>query len=160
MECFVLPGALAGDRSIRTEIRQLLDEAENAQKFLWLSCSSYARDLLSRGARKPATKDIEGFVKQMPVIAWYWSRMESRFHWILKDYLLGRDPDDIRCNWLKSIKQALDTAWSRHRTSVSMRDAWTIRALVRAEGVIASKLKDLNREIIELEPQKSGGDKQ
>ncbi len=160
MERFALPGALAGDRAIRSEIRGLLDDAEDAQKSLWLACRSYARDLLSRGERRLEAGRIRGFVNQIPVIAWYWSRMESRFHWILKDYLLGRDPDDIRCNWLKSIKQALDTAWSRHRTSVSMRDAWTIRALVRAEGVIASKLKDLNREIIELEPQKSGGDKQ
>ena len=41
--------ALAGDKYIRSDIRRFLDAAEDTQKALWSACSSYARDLLSRG---------------------------------------------------------------------------------------------------------------
>jgi CRISPR system Cascade subunit CasA len=97
MERFALPEALAGDRSIRMDIRQLLIDAEDAQKSLWLACRSFARDLLSRGNREPAGKDINGFVEQMLVNSCYWSTLESRFHEILSEHTLDRDPEDIRC---------------------------------------------------------------
>jgi len=35
-----------------------------------------------------------------------------------------------------------------------MGDAWAIRALVKAEGPMWRKLKELNAEILKLEPQK------
>ena len=35
-----------------------------------------------------------------------------------------------------------------------MGDAWAIRALVKAEDLVRRKLKELNDEIIKLEPQK------
>lgn len=154
MERFVLPEALAGDRFIRTEIRQLLSDAEETQKSLWLACRSFARDLLSRGEREPFGKDVSGFVKQMSVNPWYWSTLESQFHEILREYTLGRDYEDIRCLWLKSVRATLKTAWEQHRASVSMGDAWAIRALVKAEGLVWRKLKELNAEILKLEPQK------
>lgn len=154
MERFALPEALAGDRFIRTEIRQLLTDAEEAQKSLWLACRSFARDLLSRGDREPAGKDISKFVGQMPVNSWYWSTLESRFHEILREYTLDRDYEDIRCQWLKSVRHTLVVAWDQHGASVSMGDAWAIRALVKAEGPILRKQKELSDEIIKLEPQK------
>lgn len=154
MERFLLPEALAGDRFIRTEIRQLLTDAEETQKSLWLACRSFARDLLCRGEREPAGKDISGFVEQMPVNPWYWSTLESSFHEILREYTLDRDSDDIRCQWLKSVRDTLTTAWNQHRASVSMGDAWAIRALVKAEGPVLRKRKELNEEILKLEPQK------
>ncbi len=154
MERFALPDALAGEHCIRTEIRQFLSDAEKAQKSLWIACSSFARDLLSRGDRKPDDKDVKGFVKQVPVNSWYWSTLESRFHQILREYTLERDYDDIRCQWLKFVRYALRGAWEQHRASVSMGDAWAIRALAKAEGPVFSKLKELNEEILKLEPQK------
>jgi len=154
MERFALPEALSGNRFIRTEIRQLLSDAEETQKSLWLACCSFARDLLSRGEREPVKKDISGFVEQMPVNSWYWSVLESRFHEILREYTLGRDYEDIRCMWLKSVRDTLKTAWEQHRASVSMGDAWAIRALVKAEGPVFRKLKELKAEIVKLEPQK------
>ncbi|MDB6039987.1 MAG: type CRISPR-associated protein Cse1/CasA [Verrucomicrobiales bacterium] len=153
MERFALPEALAGDRFMRTEIRQLLSDAEETQKSLWLACRSFARDLLSRGDREPAGKDISGFVKQMPVNSWYWSTLESRFHEILREYTLERDSEDIRWEWLKSIRDTLTKAWDQHRASVSMGDVWAIRALARAEGPVLRKRKELNKEILKLEPQ-------
>lgn len=153
MERFALPAALAGRHPVRTEIRQLLKDAEEVQKSLWLSCRSFARDLLSRGEREPAGKDISGFVEQMPVSSWYWSTLESHFQQILREYTLESHPDDIRCQWLKYVRHTLKRAWERHRASVAMGDAWAIRALVRAEGSVLRKLKELNDEIVKLEPR-------
>lgn len=153
MERFALPVALAKERNVRTEIRQLLTDAEETQKALWGACSSFARDLLCRGDRKPDGQDIKGFVKQMPVNSWYWSALEFHFHEILRDYTLEVDPDAIRCEWLKSVRHTLKKAWEQHRATVSMGDAWTIRALVKAEKSIEDKVKELTREILKLEPQ-------
>lgn len=154
MERFALPGALSGNPFIRTGIKQFLTDAEEAQKSLWLACRSFARDLLCRGDRDPAGKDIKGFVAQMPVNSWYWSAMESHFHEILHEYTLERDSEDIRCQWLKSVQETLRAAWEQHRASVSRGDAWAIRALVKAEGHVVRKLKELNEEIQKYEPQK------
>jgi CRISPR system Cascade subunit CasA len=90
----------------------------------------------------------------MPVNSWYWSTLESRFHDILREYSLDLDSEDIRCLWLKSVRDALKAAWDQHSVSVSTGDAWAIRALVKAEGPVRRKLKELNDEIIKLEPQK------
>jgi CRISPR system Cascade subunit CasA len=153
MERFALPEALVGEPHVRTAIRQLLDQAENTQKALWVASRSCARDLLSRGGRKPHDKDVKGFIKQMPVSSWYWSILESRFHEVLRDYTIERDSEDIRCRWLKHVRGALKNAWEQHGASVSMGDAWSIRALVKAEGPVLRKLKELNDEILKLEPQ-------
>jgi CRISPR system Cascade subunit CasA len=155
MERFALPGALAGVHSIRTGIRQLLADAEDVQKSLWSSCSSFAEDLLSRGGRKPVAKDVSAFVEQMPAISWYWSTLETRFHDILRDYTEDRDSDDIRCQWLKSVRDTLSAAWEQHSSSASMGDAWAIRALVRAGGPVRRKLSELNLEISKLEGQEA-----
>lgn len=154
MERFALPDALTGDRFIRAEIRQLLKDSEDAQKSLWASCNSFARDLLSRGDRNPDSKDIKKFVTQMSANPWYWSTLESRFHGILSEYTLERDSEDIRCQWLKSVRDTLMAAWAMHSASVSMGDTWAIRALMKAEGPVLRKLKELNNEILKLEPQK------
>lgn len=156
MERFALPEALATDRFIRVEIRQLLTDAEEAQKSLWLACRSYGRDVLSRGDREPAGKDISGFVEQMPVIPRYWTALESRFHEILREYTLNRDSQDVRCQWLKAVRDTLLAAWNHHRASVSNGDAWAIRAIVRADGKIRPKVKELNEEILKHEPQTEG----
>ncbi len=152
MERFALPEALAGDGSIREEVRQLLSRAEETQKSLWTACSSFARDLLSRGGRKPAAEDIKSFVKQMAVNDWYWSTLESRFHEVLRDYTIDREPDDVLYCWLKSVRDTLRKAWEQHSASVSIGDAWAIRALVKADGPVRRKLKELEEQIVKLEP--------
>jgi CRISPR system Cascade subunit CasA len=154
MERFTFPEVLAGDRAFRTEIRQLLAYAEETQISLWQACRSYARDLLSRGEREPDKKDIGSFVKQMPASSLYWSTLESAFHDILRGYTLECEPDDIRCQWLKVVRNTLRAAWAQHSSSVSMGDAWAIRALVKAEKSVTDKLKELNSEILKFEPQK------
>lgn len=154
MERFTLPAALVSDRYIRTEIRQLLSDAEEAQKSLWLACRSYARDILSRGSREPAGKDISAFVDQMPVSPWYWSTLESCFHSVLHDYTVDIDPDVIRYRWLLYVRNAIKTAWEQQCTAVSTGDAWAIRALVKAERPVRRKLKELGDEITKLDPEK------
>lgn len=154
MERFALPEALAGERHIRTEIRQLLTDAEEAQKALWNACRSFARDLLSRGSRKPAGDDIRGFIKQISAISWYWSTLETHFHEILIEYTLDHNTDDIRWQWFKIVRETLKNAWEQLRASVSTGDAWAIRALVKAEGPVRRKLKELDGEIQKFEPPK------
>jgi CRISPR system Cascade subunit CasA len=152
-EHFALPIALAGDRSVRSEIHQLLTEAENTQKALWSACSSFARNLLSRGGRSPDKKDVQQFVDQMSVSPSYWSILEANFHTLLKEFTLARSSEDIRLQWLNFVRNAVHVAWAQHRTSVATGDAWSIRALVKAEEPIRRKLFELNQEIQKLEPK-------
>lgn len=152
MERFALPEALSGDRNIRAEIKALLVIAEEIQKSLWSACRIYAQNLLSRGGREPPSKDINNFVGQMAVITSYWSYLESKFHEILMDYTLERDSDDIRVQWLKSIKESVIKAWNRHRMSISTSDIWSIRALVKAEWAVFRKIGELDEEIRKYEP--------
>jgi len=155
MERFALPQALLGDRAIRSEIRQLLTDAEETQKALWQACRRFARDLLSRGEREPDAKDVGKFVEQMPAIASYWSRLETAFHDTLNHYTLERDPDEIRSDWLKAMRMILRDVWAQHTASVSTGDAWAIRALVRSEGEIGKQLKVLNEEIQKYEAHRN-----
>lgn len=155
MERYALPQALAGERSIRTEIRQLLSDAEDAQTALWKASRSFARDLLSRGEREPDGKDLTKFVEQMPATPWYWSTLEAAFHDTLRSYTLERDPDDIRLGWLKTVRNALRDAWAQHSATVSTGDAWAIRALVKAESAINRKLGALNEEIRKYETHRT-----
>lgn len=155
LERFVLPEALLGDRSIRSEIHQLLADAETNQQALWRACKSFARDLLSRGERDPDGKDISHFVEQMPVSDAYWSTLEAAFHNVLHHYTFDSDPDAIRLDWLKTVRATLRDAWQRHAASVSTSDAWAIRALVRAETPINKQVGILNAEIKQYETYRS-----
>ena len=147
MERFNLPGALAGDKAIRFDIRRFLELAETNQKFLWSAAARFAQDMLSHGDhRKPTKKDISEFVRQMPCMPMYWSVLEAKFHEILQSFTLEANPDLIELEWRQAVCNALDEAWKEHRISVSMGDAWTIRALVKAEGKIQSSLKKLYAE--------------
>lgn len=151
LERFALPEALLGERSIRSDIQQLLADAEESQQGLWRACRCFARDLLSRGERDPDAKDISRFVEQMPASATYWSTLEAAFHGVLLSYTSESDPDHIRFTWLKTLRSALLNAWRQHAASVSTGDAWAIRALVRAEAAINKQLGALNKEIQQYE---------
>lgn len=156
MERFSLPEALAGSHPVRMEIQRLLADADEAQKSMWLACRSYARDLLSRGDREPSSDDIRKFIKQMPVNECYWTVLERHFHEVLKEYTSDRDYEDIRCLWLKYVRNTLIAAWGQYSSSVSNGDVWNIRALVRAEAPVLRKASELNDEIVKLEPEKEG----
>ncbi len=151
LERFALPEALLGDRCIRIEIRQLLATAEEHRKSLERACKSFARDLLSRGGRAPDSKNLSGFVKQMPVSAVYWSALEAAFHDVLRRYTANADPDAIRLVWLKIVRSTVRDAWQRHAASISTSDAWAIRALVRAEAHVNRQVHTLNEEIQQYE---------
>ena len=85
------------------------------------------------------------------VLVHSWNPVSTRF---LREYTLERDLRTSAASGLKSVRDTLKTAWEQHRASVSMGDAWAIRALVKAEGLVWRKLKELNDEIVKLEPQK------
>lgn len=151
MERFALP---VKTNDLRSEIHALLAYAEEAQTSLWLACKSFARDLLSRGEREPAGKDVTNFLRQMTVIDSYWSTLEARFHEVLREYTEERDFEDIRHGWLISVRSALSAAWSAHRASVSTGDAWAIRALAKAERPVRHRLGSLSEVISKLAPEK------
>lgn len=151
-EYFSLPAAISGDRNIRHEIHDLLVDAENGAISLNSACESFAKDMLGHGGRKIEKADVSNFVAQLSAPARYWSDLESRFHEILRQYSLERDPDDIRCQWLKAMRDTLSKAWEQHCASVSTSDAWAIRAIVKAEAPVLRKLKTLKAEILKLEP--------
>ena len=152
MEQFVLPVVIGTNKTIRHDIKTLLVWAEESQKALWIASKNFARDVLSRGDRPPDKKDIQSIVQQMPIHSWYWSVLEAPFHEILQGYKFSREPDEILYQWLKSVRETLAQSWEQHRASVSMGDAWAIRALVKAEGPIRAKLKELDEEILKLTP--------
>ncbi len=156
MERFVFPEGLVENRPIRMEIRQLLADAEGAGTRLRAASSLFATSLLSRGERKPAKKDVTAFVGQMSAIPWYWSSLESRFHALLGELALTSDSEEVRRQWLMSVRNALSDAWRRHQVSVSTGDAWTIRAIVKADAPILRKLKQLDEVIMRLTPQEEG----
>jgi len=153
-ERFALPGALAGDRLIRDEIARLLSDADGTSRSLWAACATVARDVLSRGERSPAPKDVRAFVEQTAVLTQYWSTLEGRFHEVLSEYTLERESDDIRHGWLMEVKEALHTAWSQYRRSLSGGDAWVIRAIAKAERSVLRELNRLKTEITELAPER------
>ncbi|MDR3672164.1 MAG: type I-E CRISPR-associated protein Cse1/CasA [Holophaga sp.] len=153
MERFALPGALAGERSIRSDIRRLLGLAEETEKALWSSCSSYAGHILGRGERTPEAKDIRGFVAQMVPIPHYWTAVEGKFHNVLQGYTLGKDPDEIELDWRIHLRAALKNAWDQHYASVGAGDAWAIRATVMAEGPVQRKLNDMSEQIKSFHPK-------
>jgi len=154
MERFSLPQALAGDRMVRAEIRTLLSGAEDAQTALWHACKSFARNLLSRGEREPAGKDVSNFLRQLPVTDRYWSSLEPHFHQILAEFTEDRDPEDIRRSWLRHVRSAMSSAWRVHASGVATGDVWAIRALVQAEAPVLRHLARLNDDISKLEPEK------
>ena len=172
MERFALPEALAGDRFIRTEIRQLLAEAEQAEWALEKAMKVAARFIIAKGERNLQQDkwnagrwipgDVSKFIgkssfEAVPVlVANYWSVLEACFHEILGEYTLDRDFESIRGQWLQSVRDILNRAWEQYRISVSMGDAWAIRALVKAEGPILAKLKELDEEILKLTPAMEG----
>ena len=152
MERFALPETLFIEHpSAHAEIKELLSKAEKAHDALNAACESFAKSLLSHGERKIHKKDIKNCVQQMPASASYWSRLEAAFHDTLYNYTLERDPDEIRLDWLKTVRAALHDVWAQHAASVSTGDVWAIRALVRAEGVIDKQLKALDDEIQKYE---------
>ena len=151
MELYRLPPALLDNKPLRPYIHELLDAANNVHASLEKSCRAYALRLLSRGNRSAAGRDIDGFMEQMPADSIYWSALERSFHEILAELIAKTNREKIRTKWLKSILKALQASWESHRASISMTDAWAIRAVVLAEGPVQRRLNELSREIHELE---------
>jgi CRISPR system Cascade subunit CasA len=154
IERFHLPQALRSSRLVRNEVRELLAKAEEVQSALWVACSALARDLLSHGTRSPEKRDISGAVAQMPAIAMYWSILEASFHAVLHDYTERRDWEDIRWSWIKAVRDSLSRSWNCMVGSVGPSDAWSVRAVARAEQPVRRRLALLSREIDTLDPAK------
>jgi CRISPR system Cascade subunit CasA len=157
---FALPQALLGSADVRAFLHSILLSVEEVADELKSALWRYYRYILihdeqktAKDLRKEEKTAIGKMVDAAEPLHFYWSTLESRFHGILRDYTTERDSDDLRCEWLRSVWDTLKQAWEQHNVSVSMGDAWSIRALVKAEGPVLSKLKELNDEIMKLQPQ-------
>ena len=166
MERFEFPKTV--DRSSRTEIENLLGRAEGAGKMLEKSMRCFARLAISHGERKLqedkwvagkfAAGDESKFIgcvrnprnADASALVGYWSILEAEFHDLLHAYTLDKSEYEIRLQWLEAIRNALNEAWEQHRASVSIGDAWAIRALVKSEGPLRKELRLLNQEIAKL----------
>ncbi len=160
MECFALPLAVAQDRDLRSEVRELLVTAEDCHRALWSACSSFARNVLRHRDGGPGERDsrefqrlVKSVVSRESASPTYWSTLEAEFHGILAELVLGRDSDEVRRIWTIAVRDALRDAWERHRTAVSTGGAWTIRALSKAEAPVLRKLEALTAEIVGLTPE-------
>ena len=150
-ERFALPHTIANDGVARAQLAQLLNEAATVEKALSLACESFARDIIGRaGKRKVPRKDISGFVDQMGVTPRYWSALEARFHELLGGYTAQREFEDLRAEWLSSIRDALETAWRSHESTAAFGDAWAIRALVKAEAVVTKEIRNISVKVAQL----------
>jgi len=118
------------------------------------ACEFYAKDIIAHGARDVEKKDIFKFISQMTAISYYWSTLESQFHNVLGKFTLGHDSDDVRCLWLTTVRNTLQSAWNQQIAAVSTGNVWAIRALVKARKPIRDKLAELNEEIKKLTPEK------
>lgn len=167
MERHALPASLVGNANARSEIRQLLKDAEQSGDALEAALRDWAKLIITKGDRdlhpdkwakgKWVPGDVSRAIGKMspdappsPALV-YWSRLEAAFHDTLHHYTLTRAPDAIRLDWLKTVRAALRDVWAQHAASVSTGDAWAIRALVRAEGAINKQLRVLNDEIQKYE---------
>ena len=146
-EYFVLPSSLSGDNFIRGDIHEYLEEAEKVSALLKDACDTYATNVLQHGRRKVEKTDINNFVKQLTALSHYWSILETKFHKMLSNYTLDKNPYTIHSDWLLSVKYALSDAWALHRHSIDGGDAWAIRAFVKADGIIGKKIIELNKDI-------------
>jgi CRISPR system Cascade subunit CasA len=158
-ELFTLPAALLGDRAIRSDIHRFLSVSEDAERALYAACTSFAKHVLGHGDRKVEQADISEFVKQIGATPSYWSQLEIRFHELLHAYSIEADPDAIEHQWLKFVRVALKDAWKLQENSISGSDAWSLRALVKAEVPIRRKLTKLDSKIAEYQtnqPEENG----
>jgi len=171
MERHVLPASLVINANARSEIHQLLEDAEKSGNALEAALRDWAKLMVTKGDRdlqpdkwtkgKWVPGDISKAIGKMspdappaPALG-YWSRLEAAFHDTLRHYTLERDPDDIRLAWLKTVRAALRDVWAQHAASVSTGDAWAIRALIRAEGIIDGQRKVLSAEIRKYETHRN-----
>jgi CRISPR system Cascade subunit CasA len=121
--------------------------AEDTGEALADAYKSFAKDVLRHGDRKIEAKDVLNFVEQLPGLPHYWSTLEAKFHEILNDYSIDKNPEDIRHDWLVAVRNALSDSWKLHQRSIAGSDVWAVRALVKAEDIIGKKIAELNKSI-------------
>jgi CRISPR system Cascade subunit CasA len=146
-EFFILPNAITGDRYIRGDIRLYLQTAEDIGQTLLSAFEIFAKDILRHGDRKVEGKDVQNYIEQISAIPHFWSTLESKFHKVLCSYTLEKSQEGIHHDWLVAVRNALFDSWKLHQRSIAGSDVWAIRALVKAEDIIAKKITELNKTI-------------
>lgn len=146
IERFILPSVITSENTIRSDIGKLLKIAEDVQKFLMEACKLFARHLLRRGEKEPEKSEINAFINQMACVPLYWSTLEAKFHDILASFSVDKDADEIEYEWRVAVANALSSAWDQHKSTV-LGGIWEIRAFVKADNVLLSKLTKFRKTI-------------
>ncbi|MDH5670175.1 MAG: type I-E CRISPR-associated protein Cse1/CasA [Nitrospira sp.] len=156
---FVLPRALSSEVDVRSSVQSILAVTEDSGSELRSALWTFYRFILVRRQKEKGSSLRKEEVLQIGKMAdvamplhLYWSTLESRFLELLSAYTIDCDVDEIRRQWLILIRDAVAQSWEQHRSSVSTGDAWAIRALVKADGIIRAKLKELDEEILRFTP--------
>lgn len=136
MEHYTLPTAILDSPDLRAHLHTLLQQAETTAQVLYKASRTYARLLLSRGDREPAPEDLKRLLTQFPIQRAYWSTLETHFHTILHTYQSHRQQTAIEHQWAQAIRHTLTDTWATHARSVRTNDAWGLRALTTATGLI------------------------
>lgn len=174
METFVCPKAGTDVRTARRTIERLLRTAQAAARDIERGMKSAAKLMVARTSRKlkddkyVAGKwvpgDASNFIGKRDrdadpaALEVYWAMLEIAFHQVLT-YMATEisidDEDQLICDWLKQVREAVDAAWHQFSESACFANGWTIRALVQAEEESVNACRRwLEREINKFEPQK------
>jgi len=154
IEQFTLPLDSDMNRPAKLAIRGLLARAEEVGDVLESALREMGKSLITKGDRglmpdkwvsgKLKPGDVTKYIRSIEALPCYWSTLETKFHEILQAYTLATNPDEIELKWLQGLRAAIKNSWDQHRASVSMNDAWAIRALVKSEGRVSGKIKELD----------------
>lgn len=160
MERFHLPIDIGSNRSVKSHIHNILTLAEETGDVLEQALRDTGKAVITKSDRelmpdkwiagKLKPGDVTKYVMSIGILPRYWSMLEAKFQEMLQHYTLGKDPDEIELEWLVAVRDSLKDAWSQHLASVSMGDAWAIRAVVKAEAPVELKLKELGNKINEF----------
>lgn len=150
MEEFTLPAKLFESVEVYHDIKSLLLKAEDVSEYLNLACRETGKMILTHGERSLEVGDLTKYVINIGTLPYYWSTLEPKFHVVLHNYAIDKNPEEINHDWLISIRDSLSKAWILVQKSIAGGDAWAIRALVKGEDIIAKKISELNQDIQKL----------
>lgn len=139
MERFVLSKALITNQFIRSDIRKIIDLAEEMSRILLGACSVYAVNYLAKGNLKPEASKETSFISQIICNSYYWSLVEASFYHVISSYSENDNPDLINKNWSINVSNAAKLSWNKHKESV-LNNSSNIKAIIKSDDYFLAKV--------------------
>lgn len=139
-----LPQAISSNRKedAYAQLSQSLQVAEELGKKLSGAARVLAQHLLSHGQRNPDKADITRLVNSFPTYSTYWSELEQAFPWLVDQLTDQFEAKKVQAGWFDRLIKASDHAWQLTRLAAGD-DAFALRAIYRAEGILRAAQKKL-----------------